>query len=1700
MPISQKATFVLEFQDADTIPSKPLPAARVRVQALDAAGRPAVTLFDGRANAEGKVILRVLLPATVPGQPTTPLPKVRVTVLDLDGDTLHQVQPDIQPERGKAIPPIQVSDKPQQEKLAMPLGDGNGILGRPLSTTLAKKLKQQKIVSLATLREAGPQAITGLSTQDQQDLVHLAAHAQLQLISRSHANNQKLIAAGYPDALAVAREPQDVFVKKMVASGLNKDNALRLHVGALKTKGILSNMQTEVAASKAERRNSPLLASTTGGVAEPEPPCHDCGCDSALSPQAYLVDLLDHAVRHVRQNGNVVTSEILTETFLQPFGDLVVGCAASANPVRQVRLCVEVLRQRAHTLGLTTSQPVFHATVDYNARAYNIILRELGTSYRELRSARTGDQSVLAERLGVDQTAIPAIILDPDVLGSRQLSQLNLERLFGLQTERVDQRDPISTGYKFGDDRNQIIHWQLDGVEWRRNTDDLGQIHLGLTGASATNFQITLFKSQSRDETSQVAAGKYIEAGKPIQLSPLNGSGLSGYVQVNFVGADDNIYFAPIPEWTAKRLQNLRGQWIDADYPKSEFAAPIVDPDVVDESDFARPFGVDPATDPNLAHKLWIERRNWVKTERTKLDEDATATPPKLTIAKMRERVWPNPADLADLDALAEDLRGSDAAKVNAAHATLKARGLTPETIGFLHELVSHEDQKAPTDVERAQALDVLVNILKRRDKYSIWRTEEQTIKLAPPFFCLSTVEPALNPLRATADERASWRAELEKNSTPPIIDPDLIPETFLAANSETIQTLWNSRRALIGDGRGRRPDDPARVSGTMFDAIAADINNVQSLKRRLMDTDLSSNAIVNLHSFGFQDADLDNMQQALRDGKPLEVNAAQYGLTASELRLLIEVLNLGVDADASDWSNVHHILVQAEKRRHQYPLWRAEEQAAGLSLGPDHFRIPADLFADLLTVFRRVPAFLQWRWNEGSQRGTLEKLKTRLQQQRDVIENIRAAVDKAEEECLPVLRDALVGVIVGALIDSGQITKIGSNSTLEDRKRWVTNWYLIDAFESGCRQTTRVAQAIETLQLLLWGIRSGQVEDKTLTLAPDQYAESTDPAFDFDAEWKWLGSYASWRSAMFMYLYPENLLLPELRRAVDDPDTDPTILFQAILKVVSGTASSSSSIKAEETKSDTPPPPPENPELQAKIDGILEAIGDADPQSDASLKMVFRCLHYWRLGDGAVVETQQDDAASPFYYYADLPGEVTVQVWWKYINKSSFLEDALYVPLQFALLQQRLGNFTAALDWFRRVYDFERKPEPPKQSWANPRLGVYFARYGGNEIGYSDLDLWDDHNLNPHRIAATRPGVDQRFVLISIIRCLLDYADGEFAKDTSESLARARELYETTRRLLDSNALGKVGQDCQAVIGTLVSEIGETRRIPYTVAVLEDLFGRNPAGIDLSREGGNQLLADLKKATLPGTAPKPDAQIRKDIVAVVEHHLSPRAVETVEQRRKAGITAQEAAFKTLLDQPQVFKRVQRVDSRSGRPTMAFGAVLAVEGPAQFVADRGRWVEAPNFAFCIPRNPLLQMLRLRLESNWFKLHHCMNLAGLYRELPAYAAPTDTSSGLVVAEVSSPTALSAGNRQMPTQYRYRVLIERARQLVNIAQQMEASLPVLPGEARPGSLQPHEGSPGSRPDSCHGRSAGAAGDRGRSWKSCCSLADEHGFEEI
>jgi hypothetical protein len=157
---------------------------------------------------------------------------------------------------------------------------------------------------------------------------------------------------------------------------------------------------------------------------------------------------------------------------------------------------------------------------------------------------------------------------------------------------------------------------------------------------------------------------------------------------------------------------------------------------------------------------------------------------------------------------------------------------------------------------------------------------------------------------------------------------------------------------------------------------------------------------------------------------------------------------------------------------------------------------IPTLLFCRYQLAYARWQAFYQPDDTEG-----LEFLNELYQNTTSTLEN---AIEKTEKNSLVALRDALATAIGQPL-------------------RQLSERLLLDCEFDASFQTSRTTQAITTLQQLLSGLRTGMLQD---TFPGLQFTAPT-----FDEEWTWLSTYDNWRSAILVFLYPENALDPTLRR-----------------------------------------------------------------------------------------------------------------------------------------------------------------------------------------------------------------------------------------------------------------------------------------------------------------------------------------------------------------------------------------------------------------------------------------------------------------------------------------------------------------------------------------------------------------------------------------
>lgn len=206
----------------------------------------------------------------------------------------------------------------------------------------------------------------------------------------------------------------------------------------------------------------------------------------------------------------------------------------------------------------------------------------------------------------------------------------------------------------------------------------------------------------------------------------------------------------------------------------------------------------------------------------------------------------------------------------------------------------------------------------------------------------------------------------------------------------------------------------------------------------------------------------LTDADDAERRGERIGTRLAAMGLTAPGFRFLLPVVRLvqsGVPISKPEWELVFDTLVVARKLR-DGEAWRAAEHAARLTLSPDHFRAASEDFAPDNARQVNLPLWLSTRQ---LRRRWSEVLTARVEQESNVVAASRRAVDLAEEQTLPLLRDALV------------LASDAEGTALADKGEWLTRRLLVDMRTSGAKRTTRIAQAMETLQEMMMRLRTGQ-------------------------------------------------------------------------------------------------------------------------------------------------------------------------------------------------------------------------------------------------------------------------------------------------------------------------------------------------------------------------------------------------------------------------------------------------------------------------------------------------------------------------------------------------------------------------------------------------------------------------------------------------
>lgn len=1870
---------------------------------------------------------------------------------------------------------------------------------RSLPPQLQTYLNDNQIQSLRDIAQLGGlSSLEDLPIDKNSPIIQsIDAHARLNALPIDIATQDILIQKGFTHIGAIGKASQEEFVQS-VDGVLEAKQAGQIHATAKATYLMLNHILTTDRIQ--QKKGTPINPSL------PPIKCDCKDCELAVSPIAYYTDLLDYTLDHTKFGNNKITISQLENIFYQPFGQLPTSCASQDDKLCQKRIAIEVLCSYINTLPPSgfDQNIVTQGHQKYWIEAYQNLLQQMGTSYDEIRLIRCAsreEQQQLANRLGItlqsgNPNELDELLLDIPSL-SPEDGEKKLEELFGYRYTKRDPLDKTPEGKlslwrkaylrkiweeedwindRFSEREIPVIDPDLIGVDdlqkpesgepifdlWEKRRKWIDKFATSARVVLGTqNFEAVLLRMYQLFSYSGGFQSIWENQTQPSDFNGLQTNLIQGIdqtntelriwndlnmkpdafirlmeIRVNGISTkDDREDFFSILIQSYKN--KFYGEWIQEEQSNNiylnpfDFKNPIREPQVgflpVVVFNNAPPF-----IDPELitlealpevpagdkAILRWNQRNDFLVQQKidfqTKHQNDG--------FEKLLELAWNQQAPFNPSTYLDDFITALDSTdqtiKDNAISEIESDLKLSVEDFKFIMDIRAKEISGTPTlDLdELSKVYDLLVTSKKLKLHYPQWRAQEnsdgftnnywQTHKATLPKWRIS------NELRTewntALDQRIALSVALKLREENPIIDPDIIELVDLKEpTSGDAHDIWIARRAWVDNEldalRNLNPD----LNQMILDTIGVDINGVGGIK---------------------EIADLE------KNGENISSRLEKLLLTYSSFRTLLNFINLyekNVNILSSEWEEIYQLLVQVKKVMNFWN-WHLEEINKGITLSQDYFVLPEN---DLTFLPLDDENNLKWLYDGSIHRNWTRKLKARIEQEESVLSGIQIAIEKTEDATLSIFRNT----IIESLRQTGE--------SYDQTAQRLSDQLLIDLKENCCKQVTRLSQSIETIQLLLWSLRTKQLSDTYPELT------SCKNETEFDEEWKWLGSYSTWRAAMFVFLYPENILYPTLRRnqspafreLVNDVRRNKRLTPQDACEAASNyydyyidisrleigaTAHAMTRIQKSKKNNSTfngeaylfykfahswktkkiywSASHPEGLEMSAdywtiipelkgvKVEKIIGTsvyeinaeerylylfilikekgelvlnfirynlqstswTGEIIPLDlednfpDLRPSMVFVKQNYlkkkpphlgfqkWINGkrnfyerklnqqgleweeredwvnneweplisdlEGVLIESMIEHTSDTFYlvgqtsqsvffrvtgrtsdtgwikvgdsatfgfigatywednkdcyiFYKDI-NNVRIQAWikdgsmqnnfiWGYqnidflyptsgFNKDSsdnkkwfaYKEDNIwedsrlfllerksnnwltlikaplaikpefssfysiasitlslekifslifidyakpptsaeqhlkkmliehfykfhrrqpesvrqyiweayyFVPIYLGLQLSQRGQYIAALDWYRIVYDYSNE--------INERKIFYgLIEEESQNLNFSRSLNWLQDPLNPHAIAINRKEAYSQFTIQSIVRCLLSYADTEYSLDTVESVPRAKTLYQTALELL--NLLKPNSNQCQNILSSLSIELSDGFYKKVWNQLLEKIERiQSPNILQLTVDETKNIMAqDIpigQRLNLVGQLLISNQEEENDvsIIEALEEN------EPVNQQWQSKLSVAPNVEPILINiQEKVIRLHDTTISQTQIPLQSANSSQPAAYQVAYPLYDSVFVPKPiYFNFCIPRNPIINALCLKAELNLFKIRNCMNIAGVERQLEPYAAPTDAITDLPTIGTGGQISLPGTSSIVPTPYRYNVLIDRAKQLASISQQMESA---------------------------------------------------------
>lgn len=1123
-------------------------------------------------NGQGEFILTYALP------PESTLSNLSL-VLNIEasnGDELDEQEVSLPVEQKEAViikitVPVPIEPGEALQLTALPI---------TFSNDLTTFLKKNNLTNIAELRKLGNlETVKGLpeTLRASDEVRQLQAQVDLSLLStdlkpaEQIKQNQLLIDKGFASFSAIADMPVEQFVS-VIGNDSIVSPAIQ-HAQARYLDFQLANAYLDI--KTGGTNNSEELQQDSALSCQ----CEDCV--SALSPGAYLTDLIGYVTSNVTQaSGTAITLDFLVDNFHQPLSKLPINCAATKTQVRQVRIACEVL-----LAAIDTSQLNFVITDErvakYRQAAYQSLLRNIGTSQFDLdRASSDDDIEAIAHRIGIDSKYVEELQLESDVhqiLGNA-LSEHNLERIFGLPAymetyididiPRVRLLDPLRF-LKAEQKRPELYDWRLEHLkkQWKemdfpesplsQNTpiidpDVIGPDDFRHPDELNTAFELWKTRREWVDEQIARIHGKVIsDSNKPNGLATAIAevtvpTTLDNLIAQQALLANDAkiIENTTFTQWLSERQLSVEAlnelarfatdvkagkeyneeewqtystsatniivnsvkrvaynSWVleeaNIGLNMTTFWPSLTEPQegawslfLESEKPLLDPENIEPKQLPDgkfalRARTLWNERRIQLDNKQKEYaDILKSKTAGGLDVIMIDAF-----GTVPDIEDINTKLNSLDQAEQSEAKAQILALNLHQESFITLvaASLILNDDQQTLSDTVQNNLSVALVSAYKFNFLYENWLLEEASL----PYW--QSLKARLPKWRASQSQRQQWQQTLKQASTPPLIDPDVISGDVLLEPviGNFSYDTWRSRIKLIDVELNTIRDSIEQGGNVTDDVIKPDaIEDLFSEEKYL----------------GVSHQDLIVLSQLEEVGIAITSRLQQISLAREAYLFLLDIakrIEKGFKVLAGTRENMYAILLQMWKVK-QFATWR-EEESNKLSLSPEFFKYPTQR-----PTFTMQQEAKKWRIDARRQRQWYRTLKARIDQQQVLASSLKSMVSEVEEQTLPELRDVLIEIVDD------------NNDAFNIKAERLTKRFLIDLQQSGCQMTTRVGMALEVLQTLVFSIRSGKIDiaDVELKLSSKQ----------FEQEWRWMGSYATWKAAMGVFLYPEQILYPSLR------------------------------------------------------------------------------------------------------------------------------------------------------------------------------------------------------------------------------------------------------------------------------------------------------------------------------------------------------------------------------------------------------------------------------------------------------------------------------------------------------------------------------------------------------------------------------------------